>query len=355
MLVAVVASPLSQRQARADSFDDQVAALQQEAQGITGQIGTLQQLSSGARAQAAVVAQQLQQTQQQTAAAQAQLDAINAKLAATTASLVATEAELAADKAQLSQLVVAMYNMRSDGTVTRAIVDSHSFAETMSALTSIIQVSDKVKSLVKDVQTREQQLSALRDEQQQEYNQAAQVVSNLQSLAAQQAAQQQQLQAYADNLSGMAGGLGAQLQAIEGKIEAVRAAQAAARAAAIGAVRILGGALPPFAYGPKDDWFPWGQCTWYVASLRDVSWNGDAWQWASTAAGAGMAEGMQPRAGAIVVFARGGAYSQFGHVAYVVAVNGPTSFTVDEGNYYSLGVVDQRHIGSLAGVEAFIY
>ncbi|MBV8528027.1 MAG: CHAP domain-containing protein [Candidatus Dormibacteraeota bacterium] len=353
--MAIIASPLSQRQARADSFDDQIAALQQEAQSITGQIGALQQLSSGATAQAAAVAQQLQQTQQQTAAAQAQLDAINAKLAATTAALLAAQAELAADRTQLSQLVVAMYNMRSDGTVTRAIVDSHSFAETMSAITSVIQVSDKVKSLVKDVQTREQQLSALRDEQQQEYNQAAQVVANLQALAAQQAAQQRQLQAYAGNLSGMAGGLGVQLQSIVDKIGQVRAAQAAARAAAIGAVRILGGALPPFSYGPKDDWFPWGQCTWYVASLRDVSWNGDAWQWASTAAAADMSEGMQPRAGAIVVFARGGAYSGFGHVAYVVGVSGPTSFTVDEGNYYSLGVVDQRYIGSLAGVEAFIY
>lgn len=353
--MAVIASPLSQRQARADSFDDQIAALQQQAQGITGQIGTLQQRSSSDTAQAAVVAQQLQQTQQQTAAAQAQLDAINAKLAATTASLIATQAQLAADKTQLSQLVVAMYNMRSDGTVTRAIVDSHSFAETMSAITSVIQVSDKVKSLVKDVQTREQQLSALRDEQQQEYNQAAQVVANLQVLAAQQAAQRQQLQEEASALSGQAGSLAAQLQAIEGRIGQVRAQQAAARAAAIGAVRILGGALPPFANGPKDDWFPWGQCTWYVASLRDVSWNGDAWQWAYTAASAGMPEGMQPRTGAIVVFARGGAYSGFGHVAYVVGVNGPTSFTVDEGNYYSLGVVDRRYIGSLAGVEAFIY
>lgn len=353
--MAVIASPLSQRQARADSFDDQIAALQSQAQSITGQIGTLQQLSSGATAQASAVAQQLAQTQQQTGAAQAQLDAINAKLAATTASLQATQAELAYDKQQLSQLVVAMYNMRNAGTVTSAIVDSHSFAETMSAITSVIQVSDRVKSLVKDVQTREQRLSALRDEQQQEYAQAAQVVTSLQSLAAQQAAQRQQLQAYASNLTGMAGGLGAQLQSIESKIELLRAEQAAARAAAIGAVRILGGALPPFAFGPKDDWFPWGQCTWYIASLRNVSWNGDAWQWASTAAAAGMSEGMQPRAGAIVVFARGGAYSQFGHVAYVVGVNGPTSFTVDEGNYYSLGVVDQRYIGSLAGVEAFIY
>ena len=353
--MALVASPLSQRAAHADSFDDQIAALQAQANGIALQIGSLRQLSASASAQASAVAHALAQTQQQTAAAQAQLDAINAKLAATTASLQATQAQLATDKAQLSQLVVAMYNMRSDGTVTRAIVDSHSFAETMSTITSVMQVSDHMKSLVGDVQTKEQHLSALHDEQQQEYNQASQVVASLQALASQQASQQQQLEAYASNLSGMAGGLGGQLQSIEGKISQVRAEQAAARSAAIGAVRILGGALPPFAYGPRADYFPWGQCTWYVASLRDVFWNGDAWQWAATAAAAGMPEGMQPRTGSLVVFARGGAYSEFGHVAYVVAVNGPTSFTVDEGNFYSLGVVDQRYIPSLAGVEAFIY
>jgi hypothetical protein len=31
------------------------------------------------------------------------------------------------------------------------------------------------------------------------------------------------------------------------------------------------------------------------------------------------------------------------------------SFTIDEGNFLGLGVIDQRHIDSLNDVEAFIY
>lgn len=151
-----------------------------------------------------------------------------------------------------------------------------------------------------------------------------------------------------------------QLQGVQSKIAQVRRAQAAAAAAAAaaagaGAARVIGNALPPFAFGPTTDYFPWGQCTWYVASLRNVTWNGNANEWAATARAAGRPEGMKPRVGSIVVFGAGNGYSGFGHVAYVVSVQGSHSFTVDEGNFLGLGVVDQRHIGSLNDVEAFIY
>lgn len=348
-------SPLAQHDAHADTFDDQIAALQSQANGITQQIGDAQQQSAAVTNQAATVAQALQLTQTQTAVAQQRLDEANARLAATTASLLATQAQLADDRKQLSQLVVTMYQIRNNGTVTRALVDSQSFAQTLSTITSVGQVSDHMKYLVQDVQTREDQLTALRKQQADEQAQATQAVASLQSLAAQQAAEQQQLQQEAAGLTGQAAVLTSQLQGVVTKIGQVRAAQAAAQAASIGAARILDGAIPPFGFGARGDSFPWGQCTWYAASLRDVSWSGDAWQWASTAANAGMAEGMQPRAGALVVFARGGAYSQFGHVAYVDSVSGPGSFIVDEGNYLGLGIVDRRLIPSLAGVETFIY
>ncbi|HEX6538034.1 MAG TPA: CHAP domain-containing protein [Candidatus Dormibacteraeota bacterium] len=355
MIVAAVLSPPAQRDVRADGFDQQISALQGQADGLTQQISTAQQESSAASTQAATVAQELAQTQAQTVAAQNVLDAANLRLAATTASLVATEAQLVNDRKQLGQLVVMMYQIRSNGTVTRALVDSQSFAQTMSTIESVAQVSDHMKSLVQDVQSREQRLTVLRQQQQTEQQQAAQAVASLQSLAAQQSAEQQEFQAEAGSLSGQAASLAAQLQGVVSHIGQVRAAQAAARAASIGAARILSGAIPPFANGARADYFPWGQCTWYVASLRDVTWNGDAWQWAGTAADQGMPEGMQPRVGAIVVFARGGAYSQLGHVAYVDAVNSATSFTVDEANFVGLGVVDRRYVPSLAGIEAFIY
>ena len=52
----------------------------------------------------------------------------------------------------------------------------------------------------------------------------------------------------------------------------------------------------------------------------------------------------------------------FDHVSKIFPRNGgyfaaleDVSFTVDEANMLGLGVVDQRHIGSLNGVETFIY
>jgi LysM repeat protein len=86
---------------------------------------------------------------------------------------------------------------------------------------------------------------------------------------------------------------------------------------------------------PEDhgqDTFPYGQCTWYVASKRDVTWGGNAWVWWYSAAGI-RPEGHVPVAGAIVVFRGGWA----GHVGYVEHVNPDGSFVITEMNYYGNG------------------
>jgi len=114
--------------------------------------------------------------------------------------------------------------------------------------------------------------------------------------------------------------------------------------------------VPPSAMNPTgSDGFPWGQCTWYVASRRDVSWAGNAWLWYAAAAGV-RPEGHVPVQGAIAVFDIGWA----GHVAYVEHVNPDGSFVVSEMNFYGTGGgwghVDRRTI--VAGdqsVTGFIY
>lgn len=351
LLLTSVVVPLSQTGARADGFDQQIAALQAQADSLAQGIGQDEQQSSAASQQAATVAQSLAQTQAQTASAQQHLDAANAALQHTTAQLQDTQAELAADRQQLGQMVVNMYQIRANGSVTRALVDSKSFVDAMAMITSVNQVSSRVKALVIDVQQREQQLAALQAQQQSEYQQAAAAVATLQALAAQQAAQQQQLQLEAAAMGGQAAAMTQQLQSIEVQLNRLQATKAM-----LAAVRVLGAALPPFAFGPRTDYFPWGQCTWYVASLRDVTWDGDAWRWAATAAAQGMPEGAAPQPGSIVVWAPGGGgSSNLGHVAYVEAVTGPHTFIVDEANVFGLGVVDQRVVNTLDGIETFIY
>ena len=85
--------------------------------------------------------------------------------------------------------------------------------------------------------------------------------------------------------------------------------------------------------------FPWGWCTWYVASRRAVPWNGDAHSWFGNAQAYGYPTGRTPRPGAIMVTWE----SWWGHVAYVESVSG-SCWTVSEMNYKGFGIVDYRQI-----------
>jgi surface antigen len=108
--------------------------------------------------------------------------------------------------------------------------------------------------------------------------------------------------------------------------------------------------------GPGANRFPWGYCTWWVASKRYVPWNGNAWEWWANARAFGFAEGRTPRPGAIMVTWE----SSVGHVAYVESVRPDGSFTVSEMNYhFILGEINYRTItpsqlGRL-GLLGFIY
>jgi len=69
--------------------------------------------------------------------------------------------------------------------------------------------------------------------------------------------------------------------------------------------------------------FPWGECTWFVAQRRLVTWRGNAADWLENAAAQGWPTASEPTVGAIVVYRRGGTYdAEAGHVALVVAASG---------------------------------
>ena len=361
-VIALVAagSPLTQVRVDADQFTQQIKSLSTQASALSHEIAALGSASSTALGNALASEQAINTTQTKLAEAQLQLDQANQNLANTTKQLATVHAQFATDQADLAQLLVHVYELTDDGTVTEILVNSKSLQDAMDTLTSVDQVSSRVDTLVTDIHTQKDQLTLLQARQTHDQQQANQFVASLQTLGGQEQTEEVTYKSQASAFKGKAATLMVQLQGVQSKIAQVRRAQAAAAAAAAaaagaGAARVIGNALPPFAFGPTTDYFPWGQCTWYVASLRNVYWSGNAWEWAATAAAAGRLEGRTPRVGSLVVFAPGGNYSQFGHVAYVVAVQGPRSFTVDEANMLGLGVVDQRHIGSLNGVETFIY
>ena len=103
------------------------------------------------------------------------------------------------------------------------------------------------------------------------------------------------------------------------------------------------------------DNFPYGQCTYYVATRRAVSWGGNAAAWWWTARGH-RPEGHVPIQGSIVVFNIG----WVGHVAYVDHVNLDGTFVISEMNYYAdgggWGRVDERTVSaSDPAILGFIY
>ncbi|MHB8332325.1 MAG: CHAP domain-containing protein [Candidatus Dormibacteria bacterium] len=94
--------------------------------------------------------------------------------------------------------------------------------------------------------------------------------------------------------------------------------------------------------------FPWGQCTYWVASQRSVPWSGNAIQWWAEARSMGVPEGQVPVVGAIAVFNIG----YYGHVAYVTKVLPDGSWQQSEMNVYGLGVLDTRTM--VPGEGAFV-
>jgi LysM repeat protein len=103
--------------------------------------------------------------------------------------------------------------------------------------------------------------------------------------------------------------------------------------------------------------FPYGWCTWYVATRRPVPWRGNAIEWYGNARAMGFPVGSQPRAGAIMVTTE--SPIGLGHVAYVEQVNSDGSWLVSEMHYaFGWGMTDQRLIrpGQLNGaLIGFIY
>ena len=115
-------------------------------------------------------------------------------------------------------------------------------------------------------------------------------------------------------------------------------------------VHVLNCCLGPYV----NNKFPVGWCTYYVATKRNVTWNGDAGYWYQNASYQGYQVGPTPKVGSIMVTWE----SWAGHVAYVESVNPDGSWVVSEMNWVAFDVIDERTIkpGQLGSrLVGFIY
>ena len=109
---------------------------------------------------------------------------------------------------------------------------------------------------------------------------------------------------------------------------------------------------PSSANAGKSRRFPYGYCTWYVASKTFVPWNGHAKSWLTNARAYGFSTGSVPAAGSIVVTTENRWY---GHVAFVEAVHSNT-ITVSEMNYVGWGRKSVRTIPiNSSKIRGYVY
>lgn len=101
--------------------------------------------------------------------------------------------------------------------------------------------------------------------------------------------------------------------------------------------------------------FAWGNCTYYVANNKNVTWRGNANQWLRNAAAAGVPTGKTPASGAIISLSGRGYNSYYGHVGIVAGVEG-NDIIVKDMNYRRLNEVTIRRISKDdPSIRGYIY
>jgi LysM repeat protein len=97
--------------------------------------------------------------------------------------------------------------------------------------------------------------------------------------------------------------------------------------------------------------FPYGYCTWYVASKKYVPWGGNAGTWLYHAKAYGAKTGKTPKVGSIIVTSE----SWYGHVGIVEKVS-DGNISISEMNYAGWAKVSRRTISSSSRViKGYIY
>ena len=364
-VVAAAAFLLATGDVGASSLGSQIAQLQSQEASLRLQLASLQGAASTASQQAAGTQQRVATTEAQVAQAEQAFNRANAALAATNAQIATTQGQIVRDRSQLASLVTELYQHGTAEGLSSAVANSSGVAQFVANTLQLQTVGQQFSALTQKLVNDENSLQSRKMAQTRQQQQVLGLEASLQSQAASLQAQEVQFSQQAAALTGQAGQIAAQIQQVSNRVQTLQAEQAAidnftgptgSKGGAI--LHVYGPPSPPYATSPDN--YPWGQCTWYVATQTVVPWapfgNGGQWVEEDRAMGTPYPVGMTPEVNSMVVFNPGGAYDPYyGHVAWVVAVLGPTTFIVKEANYVGWGEVDEREITTLQGVAGFIY
>lgn len=307
-------------------------------------VAQLQQLTgprAGASSQLLAAEQALSAVQSQLAAVRGRLDGADARLLKLSQQIQDDQHTVSTAKVDLAQLVRATYVTSSaDGFVT-AILSADDFSQAMDRMKGAAHVTDEVRQLEVQLQSRQTALAQERAQLQKDFADARTLESQLSDQDGRLMALVAQRDAAFRTLDGPARAIAQQIANIDDQLAGTNQPKVSSS-------------------GSCGNHFAYGYCTYYVATRRCIPWFGDAWQWWGNAAAYGYPEGHTPAVGAVAVWGRYGS-SPDGHVAYVEAV-GPNdgvpagSFLISEMNYSGWNRVDRRVVAdNAAGLIGFIY
>lgn len=101
--------------------------------------------------------------------------------------------------------------------------------------------------------------------------------------------------------------------------------------------------------------FAWGNCTWFVAQYKNVTWRGNANRWLANARAQWVPTGNTPKPWAIVQFSGRWYNLRYGHVGIVTSVNGDTMIVRDM-NYRAVNQITNRKVSIYdRSIDGYIY
>lgn len=302
--------------------------------------------------------------QQAIANYQTQINAVESSIAINQAKqtqfeqqIAADEAKIALNKGYLANDLKTMYVQGQMSTIEQ-LATSQNLSTFVTKQEDNIKVQDQlnnllntIKSLQSQAQNNENQIAVLLKV---ESYQRDQVTADQNQVSSLLAMNQQQQASY-----------NAQIASNNSQIATLVAEQIAANRKLVGTGKVdysgtCGGTYPASAQGPYGPWGcdyahssdytpgctyldSWGMCNrecvsytaWMVYKNDgiDVTGFGNANQWPSEAAAAGIPTGTTPKAGAVAIY-MGGSSDPWGHAMWVKSVNGDGTITVDQYNLY---------------------
>jgi len=336
----------------ADSFQDQINALNAKNSDARG-------LVNGLQAQAASYQDAIGQLQQQINGIQGSINANLAQQASLQQQIIDTQHQIDQEKAYLANDVKSMY---VDGTPTTLEVLATSknlsdFVDKQEYRTSVQNklqdTLNKIAALQKDLQSKKTQVDQLLSEEKSQQDQLASAQAQQQSMLNYNQTQQ--------------ANYNAQIAANSKQIAQLRAQQAAANHT-IGRDVVAGdpghGGYPAYLDNAAQDSVidPWGmynrECVSYAAWKVKQTYgympywggSGNANQWPGDARGAGIATGSTPQANSVAIWNVGA----FGHAMWVEAVNSDGSIYVSQYNYDYNGHYSEMYVPA-SQAHSFIY